>query len=282
MKRPAVLSLLLVSISVAAPSHAQPFYYPGNNHNYELIPVQTTWAGARAAAEALTFQGFPGHLATITTADENAFIATTFASGQPQYFAWTGGNEPNDNGVWIWSGGPEDGVQFSIGGTATLPFNYVNWGGVEPNDFAAGEDYQAINLGDQFGPIPPGAWIDSPNPNPADPIFGYIVEYETTPTGVGGDAPRSSLWVGQGTPNPFTSSTRIDYAHEGDANVRVDVYDIRGHHVRQLVQAAESSGAHSTTWDGRDGAGHRQPAGIYFSVVRAGPAKEARKLLLID
>jgi hypothetical protein len=281
MTRLPVLMLLLASITAVAPASAVPVYYAGNNHSYELIAVQTTWAGARAAAAALSYQGFPGHLATVTTAGENAFIASAFASGQAQYFAWLGGYEPNDDGVWLWGGGPEDGIQFSQVGTPTPPFNYTNWGGVEPNDFAPGEDFLAINLGATFAGVLPGQWIDSPNPNPSDPIKAYIVEYETTPTGVG-KAPLASLWVGQGSPNPFSSSARIDYVLAAVATVRLDVYDVLGHRITGQVRTAEAPGIHSFVWDGRDASGKRKPAGIYFYVVRAGNEREVRKVLLVN
>ena len=50
-------------------------------------------------------------------------------------------------------------------------------GGVEPNDHAPGEDFAAINLGDEYAGILPGEWGDAPDPGPDDPVRGYIVEY---------------------------------------------------------------------------------------------------------
>ena len=283
MGRLHLLQSFLASILIAAQVSAQPVYNPGNGHNYELITTQMTWDGARMVAGGSIFAGWQGHLATITSADENAFLAATFASGEAQYFAWIGGYEPNDDGVWLWKGfGPENNGQFSQGGTATPPFNYVNWGGVEPNDFAPGEDFAAINLGALFAGVAPGGWIDSPNPNPSDPIRAFIVEYDTTPTSVGGETPGAALRVGPAAPNPFSTSTRIEYSHDGLETVRIEVFDVRGRLVTQRQRAGESSGAHSFVWDGRDDDGERLPAGVYICVVRTGNAREARKLLLID
>jgi hypothetical protein len=183
-------AIALLSTAAAA----QPVLFPGNGHRYELIVGQTTWANAQAAAPTYSFQGIPGHLVTITTSAENSFISNTFASGQSAYFAWIGGYEPNDDGVWRWGAGPESGVQFANGATPTPPFNYVNWGGVEPNDFAPGEDFAAINLGATFAGVSPGRWIDSPNPNPSDPIQAYVVEYETPQVPAVG-APHTALLI---------------------------------------------------------------------------------------
>lgn len=258
---------------------ASPVYFSGNGHTYELVPVQTTWAGAVTSSAALTYAGVQGHLATITSAAENNFLSTTFASGQAQYFAWVGGSEPNDNGVWLWGAGPENGVQFSLFGTATPPFNYVNWNGIEPNDFAPGEDFLAINLGGTFAGVNPGGWIDSPNPNPSDPIKAYIVEYETTLSGVG-STPSAGLRILAVSPNPFNVSTRIDYSHDGGP-VHIDVYDVAGHRVRSLARGIEAAGAHAVEWDGRSDLGMRMTAGIYLYVIRVGAVRASGKVLLI-
>ena len=47
----------------------------GNGHYYEAILDKIPWTEARAAAEAETFMGMPGHLVTIESAEENAFVA---------------------------------------------------------------------------------------------------------------------------------------------------------------------------------------------------------------
>lgn len=177
--RRAGLVLVLFGVALSAgPAPAAPVLNPSNGNYYELVTQQTTWAGALSAASGLTFRGKTGHLATITSAAENDFIRDTFQTGQAQFFAWIGGHEPADDGVWLWGAGPEAGVQFSNGPVATAPYSFVAWSGVEPNDFAPGEDFAATNLGGSFAGVQPGRWIDSPNPNPADPIKGYLVEYE--------------------------------------------------------------------------------------------------------
>jgi len=271
---------LIALVALPAPVIAAPVYFPGNGHSYELVPVQTTWAGARTAASLPTYGGVQGHLATITSAAENNFISTTFASGQAQYFTWIAGYEPNDDGVWRWGAGPENGVQFSNSAVSTPPYNYANWDGIEPNDFAPGEDFLAMNLGATFANIGPGGWGDAPNPNPSDPIKAYIIEYETTLSGVG-DTPSGALEIRSASPNPFDASTRIDYFHPSAENVRLDVFDVGGHRVRTLLRGVEGEGNHSIEWDGRNDFGAPLSAGVYFYVIRAGAARANGKVLLI-
>jgi hypothetical protein len=171
----------VIAIAAAVPQigGAEIAQWAGNGHWYELVEAAVAWEDARFLAQTLQYgDGCTyGHLVTITSEGENDFIATALATGEPEFFAWIGGHEPNDDGVWVWGAGPEEGVQFSFYDAATPPDNYANWGGIEPNDFAQGEDYAAVNLGDEFAGILPGEWGDAPDPTPTDPIGGYIVEY---------------------------------------------------------------------------------------------------------
>jgi hypothetical protein len=175
------IPLCSVAIAVlSATTFSAPVLWEGNGHYYELISGNINWDDARTAAETLVFQGLRGHLATLTSAEENAFVAGTLAVGESGRFAWVGGREPLDDGVWIWDAGPEAGRQFSQRGAATGPDFFVNWGGIEPNDNQADEDYLMLNLGNSFAGIERGQWGDAIRvPNPNDPVLGYIVEYET-------------------------------------------------------------------------------------------------------
>lgn len=168
---------------VCVPSaQALPVQWGVNGHYYDFVPSSLNWQEALADAEAQIYLGFDGHLATITSADENAFLNTTFNTGANSNFAWIGGYEPNDDGVWKWGAGPEIGIQFSQGVNPTAPFNYANWGGIEPNDRMPDEDYAMFNVGNTFASINPGQWADARLvPNPYDPVIGYLVEYEGNP-----------------------------------------------------------------------------------------------------
>ncbi len=144
----------------------------GNDHWYEFVPASLTWHGARTAATGSEFQGQPGHLVNITSSSENAFLLSQFGTGGQSQFAWIGGYEPLDDGVWRWADGPE----------ANDLFGYSNWGGIEPNDNKLNEDYAMLNIGAYFRGIGSGQWADaSPTPSSDDPVIGYIAEYESRP-----------------------------------------------------------------------------------------------------
>ena len=157
----------------------RPLQWTVNGHYYELVRANISWPAALAAASSRSYAGLPGHLAVLTSAPENDFISLNLGTGNPAEFAWLGGRAPNDDGVWRWVSGPESGTQFSFWATATAPYNYVNWGGVEPNHSKPDENYLMLNIGQVYNGLTVGQWADAaPNPSLSDPVIGYLVEYE--------------------------------------------------------------------------------------------------------
>src|SRR5687767_8762258 len=62
------------------------------NHCYEAVAVAAgiTWPDAKAASEARSYNGFPGHLVTITSQAETNFLVT---SGLALSIYWIGGSQ---------------------------------------------------------------------------------------------------------------------------------------------------------------------------------------------
>jgi hypothetical protein len=164
-----------------SPNAAAQVRWPENGHYYSFERLQTSWTEAKAIAESRRgFSNWHGHLATITSAEENAFVLSIVAATEHPAFAWIGGYEPGDDGRWVWGSGPELGTQFSQSRVATAPSFYANWGGIEPNDHKADEDYLMMNVGGDFAEINRGQWADADRvPNPTDPVIGFVVEYES-------------------------------------------------------------------------------------------------------
>ena len=134
----------------------------GNDHWYEFISPSATWQNAFTAANASTFMGMNGYLATVTSAAENTFIAN-LANGT---LAWLGGSDAgNAVNVWTWRNGPEAGHAFT----------YTHWNGGEPNNCCGGEDYLQINWAVR------GGWNDHGGPGNGYQMNGYIVEYSAAP-----------------------------------------------------------------------------------------------------
>ena len=88
---------LIASVLLAGPwlAQGQPVQNPINGHNYEVVipPALLDWYMARDAAAARSFGGAAGHLATITTQQEQNFIRVHFGDGAglDLHGIWLGG-----------------------------------------------------------------------------------------------------------------------------------------------------------------------------------------------
>lgn len=79
--------------ALARPGAAQtmlPVYDPSNGHWYQAVRVggAITWDDAKAAAQSLTYAGYPGHLVTITSAAESDFVARSVVTAFPASDQW--------------------------------------------------------------------------------------------------------------------------------------------------------------------------------------------------
>jgi lectin-like protein len=138
----------------------------GNGHVYEYVENPGTWTNARAAAAARTFRGLNGHLVTITSAFENAFVGS-FRGANQDLRGWIGLTDEVTEGTFQWITGE--------------PVTYTNWNIGEPSNgsppLSSDEDYVEI--------FAATVWNDNTNDalnaNGLRINQGYLVEYEVNP-----------------------------------------------------------------------------------------------------
>jgi len=119
-------------------------------------------------------------------------------------------------------------------------------------------------------------------------------QFFTIPTPGASNSPLSGVGDGDGVnptrfafypsyPNPASGSMvfAYDIPAPGGIPVHLDIFDLRGRRVRQLIQDHRPAGRHSVVWDRRDNQGRPTAAGVYFSRLIAGEYRATRKLLLI-
>lgn len=150
---------------------AAPVCWNENGHCYERIDEPfLSWFESRDMAKSMSYHGIAGHLATITSQEENEFITNSFRSSVPilldaAHF-WLGAfqpaGSPEPEGNWQWITGE--------------PFIYTNWNAGEPNNVGSNDKnaleiylYQAFRL---------GSWNDD-LPRINNYVAGFIVEYPT-------------------------------------------------------------------------------------------------------
>jgi hypothetical protein len=161
-----------------------------NGHYYQVVRARfgitdyITWNDAKIAAEQHTFGCLQGHLATITSHDEDVFVEALrvqFVAGAPEHVDphlpgvefWAGGyqlpNQPTPKAGWYWinNEGPIPGDNNGS--------SYANWLPNEPSgDSPSGADNNPENhlaLG-RLGFL---GWNDEGN---LVYVYGYVIEYE--------------------------------------------------------------------------------------------------------
>ncbi|MBO8131310.1 MAG: T9SS type A sorting domain-containing protein [Candidatus Marinimicrobia bacterium] len=87
--------------------------------------------------------------------------------------------------------------------------------------------------------------------------------------------------LNQNHPNPFNPSTKISYYIPSNSHVLLNVYDINGRLVRNLVNSYKESGCYIVVWNGKDNMDKPMSSGVYIYTMKIGNNVYSRKMLLI-
>ena len=86
-------------------------------------------------------------------------------------------------------------------------------------------------------------------------------------------------------PKVFSNSTLISYqlpeANGSPDDITLNIYNISGRCIRNLVNEKYTPGIHKTTWDGMDDNGNPLPSGSYFYKLNTGKLSVGDKFILI-
>ena len=82
-------------------------------------------------------------------------------------------------------------------------------------------------------------------------------------------------------PNPFNPETTIQFNLIADGKVQLDIYNIKGQKVKQLVNDQLSAREHSVVWDGEDSNNKRVSSGIYLYRLQTPTKILTKKMLLL-
>ena len=85
----------------------------------------------------------------------------------------------------------------------------------------------------------------------------------------------------QNYPNPFNPITTFRYDLPEQAIVNINIYDMLGRKIAQLVSARQEAGNRSVLWDATDMNGKSVSAGIYLYQIQAGEFVQTRKMVLL-
>jgi len=88
-------------------------------------------------------------------------------------------------------------------------------------------------------------------------------------------------FLGNNFPNPFNSVTNIGYYLPEDSQVELNIYDLNGRLVHQLVNEFQTMGSKTVKYYPHDHNGDEMPSGLYFCKLRVGDHAEISRISYI-
>jgi uncharacterized protein YkwD len=195
---------------------------------------------------------------------------------------------------------------FLNGGTTSFFANFYDPGGPAPRQATLVLDGEPQDLSLSLGQPAQGTYsVELPRASECRAYFFEFVDgdgvtwrypesgaYATT--GEGGcsleyydsgisvdDLSAAGITLQQNVPNPFRSSTAIQYQLSRPLHVRMTIHNVAGRLVRRLHDGEVPAGNHIVRWDGQDQGGRRVESGIYFCRLDAGSATRVRQILFL-
>jgi len=89
------------------------------------------------------------------------------------------------------------------------------------------------------------------------------------------------LDVRQNFPNPFNTSTTIEFDLPTEASVYAAVYNTLGKRIRTLDDNQRGAGTHLLEWNGTTDSGETLASGVYFYVLIANGYYAIHKMILL-
>ena len=87
--------------------------------------------------------------------------------------------------------------------------------------------------------------------------------------------------LAQNFPNPFNPLTEINFSLKEAGYVSLNVYDVLGRKVTELVAGKKNAGSYSIMWQGRDALGKTVSSGIYFYKIKVNNYEKIRKMSFV-
>ncbi len=82
-------------------------------------------------------------------------------------------------------------------------------------------------------------------------------------------------------PNPSPGAMSVSFELASPQVIRAEVFDVRGEHVRTLVDGLRPVGKYRATWDGTDERGDRVASGMYLVRFTLGREEKVQKLVVV-
>lgn len=179
--------------------------------------------------------------------------------------SWTAASNDSD---WVYS----YGTPVALAPGAVIPFDFV----VEID--TAGNPWQLNDLIANPRSLITNIVVFRANNNKVLQSFSQVVP---TPVGVPPAGEQLRLVLEQNTPNPFNPTTKIRYSLSHPTRVSLNIYNVSGRLVRNLVNEFQGASSYEVVWDGKDNSDRSAASGVYYYSLNADKKAETRKMILI-
>ncbi|MES2389699.1 MAG: T9SS type A sorting domain-containing protein [Bacteroidota bacterium] len=159
-------------------------------------------------------------------------------------------------------------------GTFSITLTPRDWFSVDPTEIPVGslEGIAFVFNGNGWDTYEGKAYTENPNTGAAT-CTDFLFPFPVTGTK---KLQQGSL-IKQNVPNPFTSSTTIDFTVPKASDVSVKVLNMLGQEVKTLANEKMTAGNHSITW-----ASENVAEGVYFINIVAGNMSDVKKVVKVQ
>ncbi len=179
------------------------------------------------------------------------------------------------------------GAEFAIGFTDHVAFEFSIPLGTEKYEIDAGlGDTMGLHIyaHDQDKGETEGWWLQTMDAlNQEDPLYYGDLVLHTLVGVQERSKERSTTVFGLvgAYPSPFSGKTSISFATEARTSITLQVFDVTGRVVRELLNGIAEPGHHTVAWDGKDGTGKELPSGVYFYRLHSAGRSSWMKTVLL-
>ena len=124
-------------------------------------------------------------------------------------------------------------------------------------------------------PSQPSGWHPGWNPNNRPVMWGSTVSDEDEVFPI-----YTAKLIGN-YPNPFNPETTISFSVATEGNVVINIYNVKGQKVKNLVNGNFNTGMHSIIWNGLSDNGQKVGTGVYFYQMFTNDNVDVKRMLLL-
>ena len=133
---------------------------------------------------------------------------------------------------------------------------------------------------DTFNPGQGLSYVDTAT-NDIQPIYCPPGDLDVKRDPTHGTGLPKTFSLSQNFPNPFNANTVISFALPKTGHVKLEIYNILGQKVKDLVDEMVTAGYKRVVWDGKDNSGTDVASGVYFYRIKTQETVEVMKMTLL-